>query len=290
MRKILTSLVTISAMSIMVFGATQAYFNDEETSSGNTFTAGSLDLEVDSTCHYDGMVCVANDSDGFTWQEESGNSSTRPELINLPCDCTWPEKSLTSEKFFKFSDLKPGDYGESTISLHVIDNNAWACALIDQMQNDDNTCTEPEGVAEADATCGEDVGGGELAQALHFFAWADDGNNVWEAGEPPLFSNVEGPASDILDGVVYPLADSTTEGNALDLTEPQAYFVESETYNIGIAWCAGTMTVNETAHTITCDSDGMGNETQTDSLAADISFHAEQWRNNPDFSCGSLVD
>lgn len=34
-------------VSAATFGATQALFSDEETSSGNTFTAGTLDLTVD---------------------------------------------------------------------------------------------------------------------------------------------------------------------------------------------------------------------------------------------------
>lgn len=47
MRKILTSLVMIVVVSATAVGATQAYFSDTETSNGNTFTAGSLDLTVD---------------------------------------------------------------------------------------------------------------------------------------------------------------------------------------------------------------------------------------------------
>lgn len=44
MNKILLSLVTISLVSLVAVGATKAYFSDTETSTGNSFTAGKLDL------------------------------------------------------------------------------------------------------------------------------------------------------------------------------------------------------------------------------------------------------
>jgi predicted ribosomally synthesized peptide with SipW-like signal peptide len=47
MKKILLSLLTVGLVSAAVFGATQAAFSDTEEVLGNTFTAGTLDLEVD---------------------------------------------------------------------------------------------------------------------------------------------------------------------------------------------------------------------------------------------------
>lgn len=47
MKKIILSLFTILAVGVVAIGATQALFSDTETSTGNTFTAGSLDLTVD---------------------------------------------------------------------------------------------------------------------------------------------------------------------------------------------------------------------------------------------------
>lgn len=44
MKKILMSLTTISAMAALVIDATSAYFSDSETSTGNTFIAGTIDL------------------------------------------------------------------------------------------------------------------------------------------------------------------------------------------------------------------------------------------------------
>jgi len=42
--KIILSLAVIAAVSAIAVGGTVAYFSDTETSTGNTFTAGSLDL------------------------------------------------------------------------------------------------------------------------------------------------------------------------------------------------------------------------------------------------------
>ena len=47
MKKILLSLVTLLAVGSIAARATTAYFSDTETSTGNTFSAGSLDLTVD---------------------------------------------------------------------------------------------------------------------------------------------------------------------------------------------------------------------------------------------------
>ncbi len=47
MKKILISLITMAAVAGLIGGGAFAYFNDTETSSGNTFTAGTLDLKVD---------------------------------------------------------------------------------------------------------------------------------------------------------------------------------------------------------------------------------------------------
>ena len=47
MKKILISLAIILVVGAVGFGATRAYFSDTETSSGNTFTAGTLDIMLD---------------------------------------------------------------------------------------------------------------------------------------------------------------------------------------------------------------------------------------------------
>lgn len=58
MKKILLSVLTIVAVGGAVAGITAAYYNDTETSSGNIFTAGTVDLKVDHTVqNYNGVDC-----------------------------------------------------------------------------------------------------------------------------------------------------------------------------------------------------------------------------------------
>ena len=47
MLRIMKSLMVIVAVAAIAVGATGAWFSDEETSNGNSFTAGTLDLNVD---------------------------------------------------------------------------------------------------------------------------------------------------------------------------------------------------------------------------------------------------
>lgn len=47
MKRLLTSLLVVTVVLIPVTQATMAVYSDKETGTGNTFTAGTLDLEVD---------------------------------------------------------------------------------------------------------------------------------------------------------------------------------------------------------------------------------------------------
>lgn len=300
MKKILLSLLTIGTVGSIVFGATSAFFSDTETSTGNLIQAGKLDLKVDSTAHYAGMVCTKVGT-SYEWQDEdtNPNNNPRPELLGQECQGTWESTDLgPTNKFYNLSDVKPGDTGENTISLTVIDNDAWACVVFKNLQNDDNTCTEPELEAEGGISCGTDPNAGELAQNLYFTSWLDQGNtpgwqcsdqgesagcqddpgegdNKWQGPdyEPLLFANQQGPASDVLNGKVYALADSTNSN----------YLAGGVTNYIGLQWCAGQMNIS--GSTIACNGSTMGNNTQTDSLTADVAIYVEQRRNNPNFKC-----
>ena len=58
MKKILLSLGIVVVVAGVVVGGTIAFYNDIETSTGNLFTAGALDLTVDQTlASYNGEDC-----------------------------------------------------------------------------------------------------------------------------------------------------------------------------------------------------------------------------------------
>ena len=58
MRKILLSLSIIGVVAAIAIGATFAYFNDVETSAGNTLSAGTIDLTVNGQNPYSGAAVI----------------------------------------------------------------------------------------------------------------------------------------------------------------------------------------------------------------------------------------
>lgn len=259
MKKILLSLLIIGIIGIGVVKLSLAYFSDTETSTGNNFTAGKVDLKIDNTSYLNGIL--------------------NPET-------TWLATDLEGKFFFNFTDLKPNDLGEDTISLHVEDNNSWACMQANITQNDDNTCTEPELID--DPTCTPPgANQGELAQNVNFVFWVDDGDNVLEDNEV-VFR--EGSALSLFDNTVWTLADSLT--NLFESTGP---LLGAKTYFIGKAWCFGTLTktpvpegegIDPTVNGgVTCDGSNLDNATQTDIVKGDVTFNVVQSRNNPSFVC-----
>jgi predicted ribosomally synthesized peptide with SipW-like signal peptide len=287
MKSIITSLGMIVFAAAIVVGGTGAFFSDVETSTGNVFTAGAIDLTVDSEQHYNNAVCTNG-----VWVLDDGATLESPQypVLGSVCGGTWLAADLGAQTFFNFNDIKPGDEGENTISLHVDSNDAYACVDVSLVANDDVSTVEPELGAGDSANTGS-LFDGELAQNTDFFAWADtgvtpgfqgltdpgEGDNIWQAGELPLFSNISGPASDVLDGESYTIASPSLGA-----------LVGGSTSYIGLAWCAGTLTTPAPG-SIVCDGAGMGNDAQTDSMVANIAFRVEQARNNPNFSCGDIA-
>lgn len=179
----------------------------------------------------------------------------------------WQEKDLDgSEKFFNFDDIKPGDFGTNVISLHVYDNDAYSCLITSNQNDEENTVYESE---TGDITPNT----GELQNYINVLTWDDsDGDGVQEAGESILGN---GPLSS-LENIM-----SMDTSNGLTLAS-------TTTKNIGLAWCAGTLTLASTTSGITCNGSGMLNDAQSDSFSADLTAYAEQVRNNGTFQCSQV--
>jgi predicted ribosomally synthesized peptide with SipW-like signal peptide len=274
MKRILFGSLVVFSLLGLIVGATRAFFSDTETSTGNIFQAGVIDLLVDNTSYYNGVL-----SEETSW-----------ELADLP-----------GHLFFNFLDIKPGDVGEDTISLHVNDNEAWSCMDINLTKNDDNTCTSPESAD--DPTCSEpdgDLLDGELGSQVNFVFWIDDGDNVLETNEA-LAGNIlaQGNAATVLDSPVIALTDSTTNKFGGAVGEGLS---PNQTYYIGKAWCFGTLALTPLAQDnvnnlvtpvnstggVSCDGTTLNNAAQSDILTADVSFSAVQHRNNPNFTCAPV--
>jgi hypothetical protein len=213
---------------------------------GITFATGGLNLKVDSEATYN----------GFPWP--SG---------------TWGLKNLKPgiDKFWNFDDIKPGDKGENTISLHV-DKDAWICLEFLNLKDFENNENEPESLEDTEA-------GGELSENIEFFAWRDDGDNIFEVGEKPIFGTTTQKAVQVLNNQVYPIADYK-HGPAIP---------KYQTKYFGIYWCAGDLTVDVPTAALICDGEAMGNNSQTDSMTVDVQLFAVAKYDKPKFTCDKIV-
>lgn len=274
MKKILISLGVIMAVAATAFGSikvTSSLLGDTETASNNQIAAGAIDLKIDNTSYYNGEL-----NPGTTWL--------------APADLD------NGQLFFDFHDLKPGDWGEDTISLHVGSNEAWSCLDITLTKNDDISSTEPE-LKSPNETANDpnNVWDGELAPEITLIWWKDDGDNVLENDEPLLHQGLLSEMLTLSDKKLsLALADSTANP-----FEPAGPLQGDKTYYLAKAWCFGEMTLtpltqdgagNLTNPTIaqgfTCeDISGFNNITQTDAVIGDLKFSAVQARHNPHFRC-----
>ncbi len=218
---------------------------------GSTFATGSgtgaLELKIDSKTWYNGVY--------------------QPAL-------SWTLKNLTPgvDKFFNFGDVKPGDTGTSSISIHIKPNPAWMCLDFVNLKDLENSINEPESKLDTSTSTGE------LAEGLEFFAWRDDGDYKFEIGEKPLFGTSSQSAVQVLNNTTYPLADAVT----------LPAYAGNSTHYVGINWCAGNLTVDIALAKITCDGTALGNEAQTDSLGIDVRLRAVSATQQPKFTCNNV--
>ncbi len=292
MPRIILSLALISIVTgALFYGGTTAFFTDIETSGGNVFTAGAIDLKVDNESYYNGNKCTnvgTTEKPRYEWVGEA----VYPEA-GTPCETSFGESDLDDGLlFFNFKDLKPDDEGEDTISLHVNTNDAYACLDISLTSNDDNSSTEPELQVPDTLDVADETWDGELAQNLQMFWWADDGDNVYEADETPLADGVRTLYNLAFEAFSIPLADSLINVWGEDGPIPG-----NTTRYIAKAWCFGNLTlapvaegagINPTvASGVVCDGTVLNNLTQTDGATLDVAFRVVQARHNEAFVCNN---
>ena len=303
MKRIITSISVMVVVIGAVIGGTTAFFSDTETSRGNNFTAGAIDLKVDNESYYNQNVCtdVNSNPEVEDWQWQGNSPYPVP---GTECSTSFGLSDLDNGLLFlNFTDLKPDDEGEDTISLHVNNNDAYLCMDMSLTTNDDISSNEPE-LDTSDPQ--EDVNNtwdGELGGLMKMVWWVDDGDNVLEEEETLLSDGVQ-TVKEFFgnedEGGTFSadLADSSTNvwtGDPGPVTGGQTYYIAK-------AFCYGDMVLNPLAQDglgtdgplapdrvgtgFTCDGKALGNESQTDGLTMDIAFSAVQARNNPrGYSC-----
>jgi len=255
MKKILLSVSIIAAVAAIAFGVTTAFFSDTETSTGNTFTAGQIDLKVSS---------LYTDYTGV-----QGSFSA---------------KDLNGDPLFSFADMKPGDMGGGHFDITADNNPYWACMKAKVDTKPENNVLEPE--TSAGDTVANGNQDGELQNYLSFYLWNDkDGDGQYTPGDLNKDRNLIGPLTLAqLEAAGYlPLADTT----------PASFFSPNPlnpatTYNLGYKYCFGTWGANPLVNGLTCSGAGDQNIAQTDGVTGTIDFYAVQARNNMQFTCGSL--
>ncbi len=197
-RQLLAGMGAVGLASAGAGLGTTAYFSDSESFEDNTLEAGTLDLKLDYKSTYMGGSGRLDHVQAMGYPDAEYLGDGRYLLGQAPTpeeEIEW-ENLVQSSEFdfcspeadeylvngdeipvFTLDDIKPGDTGEVTISLHICDNPAWVTMQGEILENLENGMNEPE--MEAPDLNGGDVG--ELADAIEVCVWYDeDCDNVYE--------------------------------------------------------------------------------------------------------------
>ena len=209
-RRMLAGLGAVGLASAGTGLGTSAFFSDEEEFVDNTLVAGELDLLVDWQQTYDfgdghtfvsahpdhdgdGEQSIAADneagqirySDFPDEEDDDSNGANIPVLNceNIPplSEAAFGVDPVTGEEMdtlVQFTDVKPGDAGEVTFSLHLCDNPGYLWMQADNVSEDGGVHTEPEMAVDSDNLP-------DLAGAINARLWYDeDCDNVYDPAEP----------------------------------------------------------------------------------------------------------
>ncbi|MFB6108029.1 MAG: TasA family protein [Haloplanus sp.] len=284
-RKLLGGIGTISIASACAGLGTTAYFSDQETFSNNALTAGELDLKVDWQQTYNGdpvnafpdgdgddvqdtirtRLAIANDPSGPLGDADVASldelsaadrnvveNAFRAQFADVPDDRTAP--------LIELDDVKPGDEGEVTFSLHLFDNPGYVWVGSSVQTNAENGFTEPEldDLDEVDSRATPpEAREGDLIDRVQATLWYDDGDNRREDGE-----------TTIVDGTLRTVLCRLRAGVALDAdpsTDSRDCFAADTTRHLGLRW---SLPVDH------------ANEVQSDSATFKLQFATEQCRHN----------
>jgi predicted ribosomally synthesized peptide with SipW-like signal peptide len=279
-RRVLAGLGAVGVASAGAGLGTTAYFSDRETFESNTLTAGELDLLVDWQQTYDfgeghTFVSAHPDHDGDGEQsigadndagqlrysdfpdegDEDSNGANIPVLgcENIPplSEADFGTDPVTGEEMetlVQLTDVKPGDSGEITFSLHLCDNPGYIWMQADNVTDAGGAATEPELVVDPDNL-------GDLGDAIQATLWYDeDCDNVYDPAEPVdimltldfsgsmLYDQYGGVVSDddiSIGGTTY---DETTKIDLVELgTRQFVDYLQSQAsdVNLGVAYFDG---------------------------------------------------
>jgi hypothetical protein len=189
----------------------------------------------------------------------------RAQFADLPDDISGRKPLID------LADVKPGDWGEVTFSLHLFDNPGYFWLLGALKGSSENEIVEPE------KESGDDDQAVELLDEVQVAIWHDDGDNIAEddewvhsphAVDSETTIRLTGEEALVVRGTLREVLDALADGIPLDAdpsTPKRECFPNSTTRYLGFAWWL--------PHEV-------GNEVQTDSVTFDLGFYTEQCRHN----------
>ncbi len=123
MKKILLSLMTVGLACALIGGGIYAYFSDVETSTGNTFTAGTLDLTVDTENPWTSTAVTVSDM-------EPGAAASP---VDISCENAG---TLTGDLYMKITGVT--DTGETITEPEcVAEGGTWSGSCSGNVAVDD---------------------------------------------------------------------------------------------------------------------------------------------------------
>mgnify|MGYP000645745351 CR=1 FL=1 len=212
------------------------------------------------------------DFDSLTGQQQAAiEDAFRAQFADVP------QALVETRPIVDLNDVKPGDSGSVSFSLHLFDNPGYIWMNGAMVEARENGHTEPEAsdpdtagpADEVSSLLDNDV---ELLDEIRVTVWYDtDGNAELDDGEPVVLGGDDDPtANPTLREVLGLLATGT--GIPLDgLSDPtapltdRACFENSTTYYVGVYW---ELPVDH------------ANQIQSDGVTFDVGFYAEQCRHN----------
>ncbi|MFB6109189.1 MAG: hypothetical protein ABEJ82_10200 [Haloplanus sp.] len=216
---------------------------------------------------------------------EQIESRYRSQFANLTAglDAAARTGSARGDPLVRLTDVKPGDFGELTLSLHLFNNPGYIWLTGGLAKASESGHAEPEAV-DADESgpadeASADLGDAEveLLDAVQVLLWHDDGDNlrgetevVSSPHDVSMESSIQLSRSDahIASGSLREVLGALSEGIPLDAdasTPDRVCYPNSTTRHVCLAWW---LPVDH------------ANEIQTDSVAFDVGLYTEQCRHN----------
>lgn len=217
-RKMLAAVGAVGAAGAGAGLGTSALFNDTESFEGNQMVAGELDLLLDwqQTYTRNGTAQWVNahpdsDTDGEQSYDVGSNldslesdtvveySDRGGNIVNV-LTCADSDVLSLGNAFYgdgqdtlvELDDVKPGDSGEITFSLHLCDNPGYIWLQAANVDEDDGINTEPEPGTDRATKAPVEEGtetddGGQLAENIEVNLWYDnDCDNRYDNTERPV--------------------------------------------------------------------------------------------------------